>query len=245
MDLKLNGKRVLVTGSAGGCGLEIAKLFVQEQAQVILHGSRAREEKLQKLAEEIGAAGYVLGDLAIEEEVEQLWKDAGDVDILVNNAGVWPTAYVKEMETADFKKTLDINLIAPFILSRNFVNQRLEQGKKGKIINVVSQAAFHGSTTGHAHYAASKAGLVAFTVSLAREVAPSGIHVNAVAPGMMRTPMNEQALAEREADYIARIPLRRIADASEVANVVCFLASELSDYMTGATVDVSGGMLMR
>ena len=245
MDFGLEGKRVLVTGSAGGCGLEIAKILIQERASVILHGSPAREEKLKQLQAEIGAAGYVLGDLSKEEDVEALWKDAGEVDILVNNAGVWPTAYVREMQTDDFRRTLDINLVAPFILSRNFVNQRIEQGKKGKIINLVSQAAFHGSTSGHAHYAASKAGLVAFTVSLAREAAPYGIHVNAVAPGMMRTPMNEQALAEREDEYIARIPLRRIADASEVANVVCFLASELSDYMTGATVDVSGGMLMR
>jgi 3-oxoacyl-[acyl-carrier protein] reductase len=110
---------------------------------------------------------------------------------------------------------------------------------------MVSQAAFHGSTSGHAHYAASKSGLVGFTISLAREVAPNGINVNAVAPGMMRTPMNEQALKEREDEYIQRIPLRRIADASEVADVVVFLCSKQSDYMTGTTLDVTGGMLMR
>ena len=110
---------------------------------------------------------------------------------------------------------------------------------------MVSQAAFHGSTSGHAHYAAAKAGLVAFTVSLAREVAPNGINVNAVAPGMMRTPMNKSALSEREEQYLERIPLRRIAEPSEVASVVAFLCGGESDYMTGATLDVTGGMLMR
>jgi 3-oxoacyl-[acyl-carrier protein] reductase len=109
----------------------------------------------------------------------------------------------------------------------------------------VSQAAFQGATSGHTHYAASKGGLVTFTVSLAREVAKYGINVCAVAPGMARTPMNKDALAEREDDYLKRIPLGRIADPVEVANVVAFLASDKADYITGATIDVSGGMLMR
>lgn len=115
----------------------------------------------------------------------------------------------------------------------------------GKIVNIVSQAAFHGSTSGHAHYAAAKGGLVTFTVSLAREVAKYGINVNAVAPGMMRTPMNTKELAEREAEYVKRIPLGRISDPREVAYTVAFLASDKADYITGATIDVTGGMLMR
>ena len=112
-------------------------------------------------------------------------------------------------------------------------------------MNITSQAAFHGSTSGHAHYAASKAGVVSFTVSLAREVAPQGIRVNAVAPGMMTTSMAREALAQGEAEYLKRIPLGRIADPAEVAQVVVFLASEKAGYMTGATLDVTGGMLMR
>jgi 3-oxoacyl-[acyl-carrier protein] reductase len=102
---------------------------------------------------------------------------------------------------------------------------------------VVSQAAFHGSTSGHAHYAAAKGGVVTFTVSLAREVARHGINVTAVAPGMMRTPMNQKELAEREDKYIERIPLGRISDPKEVAYTVAFLASDKADYITGATID--------
>ena len=131
------------------------------------------------------------------------------------------------------------------MLAKNFCNQCRAEGRRGKIVNMVSQAAFHGSTSGHAHYAASKGGLVAFTVSLAREVAPFGINVNAVAPGMMRTPMNQDALRVREDEYLNRIPLRRIADPSEVAAAVVFLCGNQSDYITGATLDVTGGMLMR
>jgi 3-oxoacyl-[acyl-carrier protein] reductase len=112
-------------------------------------------------------------------------------------------------------------------------------------VNVSSSAAFIGSTTGHAHYAASKAGLVNFTVSLAREVAPHGIYVNAVAPGMMRTDMARSALEKREDQYLTRIPLGRIGDPAEVASMIVFLASERASYTTGATLDVSGGLLMR
>ena len=125
------------------------------------------------------------------------------------------------------------------------VRRWLDTGRTGAIVNIASQAAFHGSTSGHADYAASKAGLVTFTVSLAREVAPQGIRVNAVAAGMMATDMARDALAENEARYLERIPLGRIADPAEVARVAVFLASERASYMTGATVDVTGGMLMR
>ena len=246
MNYGLAGKRALVTGAADGCGKAIALLLAQEGVQVVLHDLSMKEEALKANAALCGnGATYLTADLSKEEEVEELFAKAGSLDILVNNAGVWPTAYVSEMTTAAFNKTMDINLIAPFILCRNFVNQCKAEGKKGKIVNMTSQAAFHGSTSGHAHYAASKAGLVTFTISLAREVAPLGINVNCVAPGMMRTPMNKEALEEREAAYLERIPLRRIADPKEVAAVVVFMCSNQSDYMTGTTLDVTGGMLMR
>ncbi len=246
MDYNLKGKRVLITGSADGCGKAIALEFAKEGAEIILHDLDFKKELLEETAKAIGnGCSFVTADLSNEQEVENISNKVGDIDILVNNAGIWPTAYVKDMTAEAFRKTLEINLIAPFILCRNFTNKWIAQNKKGKIINMVSQAAFHGSTSGHAHYAASKAGLVGFTVSLAREVAPNGINVNAVAPGMMRTPMNRDALAEREDSYLERIPLRRIADAAEVAKAVLFLASDSASYITGATIDVTGGMLMR
>ncbi len=245
MDHEIAGKRILVTGSAGGCGAAIAKALDEQDAILILHDIPQKEEALKEACAKYKNATYVTADLSDEASIEAMWDKVKGIDILVNNAGIWPTAYVREMTAESFRKTLEINLIAPFILCRNFVNERIAAGKKGKIINMVSQAAFHGSTSGHAHYAASKSGLVGFTISLAREVAPHGINVNAVAPGMMRTPMNEQALKEREDEYIQRIPLRRIADAAEVADVVVFLCSKQSNYMTGTTLDVTGGMLMR
>lgn len=246
MDYKINGKVALVTGAADGCGKAIAEKLAGEGVKVILHDLAFKTEALKKNAEAIGGgAEYVTADLSSTEEIEKMWEEVGEIDILVNNAGIWPTAYVVDMTVESFKKTMDIDLVAPFLLCKLFVNQCIASGKKGKIINMVSQAAFHGSTSGHAHYAAAKGGLVTFTVSLAREVAPYGINVNAVAPGMMRTPMNKAALEEREDEYLARIPLRRIADPSEVAAAVAFLAGCESDYMTGTTLDVTGGMLMR
>ena len=246
MDYGLKNKVVLVTGAADGCGKAIAKAFVAEGAKVILHDLAFKEDMLKANVLELGnGCSYVTADLSVESEVEEMWSKVGEIDCLVNNAGIWPTAYVKEMTSDAFRRTLEINLIAPFILCRNFVEQCTRLNKKGKIVNMVSQAAFHGSTTGHAHYAASKSGLVGFTISLAREVAAQGINVNAVAPGMMRTPMNKDALAQREDSYLERIPLKRIADASEVADAVIFLCSEKANQITGATMDVTGGMLMR
>ncbi len=245
MDYGLKGKRALITGAADGLGKCIANILAEEGVNVILHDLPQKEAMLKDNCSELAGSRYITADLSSAEQTESLWQQAEEPDILINNAGIWPSAYVTEMKTEAFKTTLDINLIAPFILCKNFVNSKIEKGEKGKIINMVSQAAFHGSTSGHAHYAASKSGLVGFTISLAREVAPYGINVNAVAPGMMRTPMNKEALSEREDEYLKRIPLRRIADPTEVANAVAFLAGNKSDYITGATLDVTGGMLMR
>ncbi len=246
MDYGLKNKVILVTGAADGCGKAIAKAFIEEGAKVIMHDLAIKETQLKANVKEFGEnAEYVTADLSSESEILKMWDKIGEIDCLVNNAGIWPTAYVKDMTVESFKKTIDIDLIAPFLLCKLFVNQCLDNNKKGKIVNMVSQAAFHGSTSGHAHYAAAKGGLVTFTVSLAREVAANGINVNAVAPGMMRTPMNKDALAEREDSYLDRIPLKRIADPAEVASVVTFLCSNEANYMTGTTLDVTGGMLMR
>lgn len=252
MELNLCGKAALVTGGSGGLGKAICELLAKEGANVILQ-YRSKEQEALDFAEYLKKeykvkALAVKADLSKDKEVEALFNIScekfGNINILVNNAGVWPKAYVKDMTVEDFDKTLKVNLQAPFILSKMMVNHLIEGNNKGKIINVVSQAAFHGSTTGHAHYAASKGGLVTFTVSLAREVAAHGINVNAVAPGIMKTDMVLNSGVDEEY-YINRIPLRRISEPEEVANTVLFLASDKADYITGATIDVTGGMLMR
>ena len=252
MDFGLKGKRALVTGSTGGVGEAIARILAQEGAKVIVSGRR--EERCRALASEIEAesgveAVAITADLSRRGEAERLFDEStkalGGLDILVNNAGVWPSAYVPEMELEEFDETLYLNLEVPFLLSKMLVKQLLAEKRRGKIVNIVSQAAFHGASTGHAHYAASKAGLVAFTVSLAREVAKQGINVNAVAPGMVETDMVKEAMEKRRDYYESRIPLGRCARPEEVAYPAVYLASDKSDYLTGITLDASGGMLMR
>lgn len=253
MDLGLGDKVAVVTGGSRGLGRAICLGLAAEGAKVAInyhrHGDKAAELVDRIRAEHGTDAVPVRGDVAEQADVSRMFDEAeaalGPLDILINNAGVWPTAYVKDMAEEEWRTTMELNLTGPFLTCREAVRRWLRSGRQGRIVNVSSQAAFQGSTTGHAHYAASKAGLVALTVSLAREVASQGIHVNAVAPGMMRTDMAQAALATDEDKYLARIPLQRIGDPSEIADVVTFLASERASYMTGATVDVSGGMLMR
>jgi len=260
MDLNLRDKVALVTGGSRGLGRAICVALAAEGAKVAVNYYRNREKKvdLRDEAEEVAAtirkdygisALPVPGDVGHGPDVPAMFdlieESLGPVDVLVNNAGVWPTAYVAEMDEAEWNATMQVNLTGPFLTCREAVRRWLAAGRTGRIVNVSSQAAFHGSTTGHAHYAASKAGLVNFTVSLAREVARHGIHVNGIAPGYMRTDMARDALEKNEQKCIERIPLGRIADPSEMAAVITFLCSDKASYMTGATVDVTGGMLMR
>ena len=251
MDYGLKGKNALVTGSTKGLGEAIVRVLAGEGANVIISG---RSEDLarnlaEKIQEEYGikAVGIPadLGKQGVAEELfDRSLEELGGLDILVNNAGIWPTAYVREMTLEDFDRTVYMNLEVPFLLSKMMVNHLIDQDRKGKIIQVVSQAAFHGSTTGHAHYASSKAGLVTFSKSLAREVAGYGINVNSVAPGMMETPMVKDALEKKRDYYVQRIPIGRVATPEEVAYCVAFLASNKADYLTGITIDATGGMLM-
>lgn len=252
MDYGLKGKNVLVTGSTKGLGEAVVRVLAGEGANVIISGRS--EDLARNLAEQIQQeygvkAVGIPADLGKKGAAEELFnrsiEELGGLDILVNNAGIWPTAYVREMTLEDFDRTVYMNLEVPFLLCKMMVNHLIGQEKKGKIIQVVSQAAFHGSTTGHAHYASSKAGLVTFSKSLAREVAGYGINVNSVAPGMMETPMVKDALEKKRDYYENRIPIGRVATPEEVAYCVAFLASNKADYLTGITIDATGGMLMR
>jgi len=260
MDLQLRGKTAIVTGGSRGLGCAICLGLAAEGAKVAINYYRDREKGIDladeaaDLAERIRAqhdtdALPVPGDMGRSEDIRQMFNLAeerfGPLDVLINNAGVWPTAYVKDMTEEQWNTTQRINLTGPFLSCREAVRRWLAAGRSGRIVNVASQAAFYGSTTGHSHYAASKAGLVTFSISLAREVAAHQIHVNCVAPGMMSTEMARQAIEENKQHYIDRTPLGRIADPAEIADVVVFLASNRASYMTGATVDVTGGMLMR
>ena len=254
MEYNIKGKTAIVTGSASGLGLAIVEKLVQEGVNVVVTGYKKHEDTDERIRQynKTVKAIFIKCDVGIEEEVNSLFdealKEMGSIDFIVNNAGIWMTSYIKDMKLEDFRRTLDVNLLGPFVLSKRFVNYCIDNNRKGRIVNLTSQAAFHGSTSGHAHYASSKAGLVGFTISLAREVAPYGINVNAVAPGIMETRMVSAIVdnPERKQKYIdERIPIGRVASPEEIARVIVFLLSSQADYITGATIDATGGMLMR
>lgn len=253
MDLQLQGKVALVTGGSRGLGRAISLALAAEGARVAINYQNSREQA-EAIAAEIRSrhrveAIAVPGNVAVENDVLAMFmaveQSLGPLDILINNAAVCPTRQVVDTTESEWTETLQVNLTGTFLTCREMVRRLKASGRGGRIVNVSSAAAFLGSTTGHAPYDASKGGMISFTISLAREVAPLGIAVNAVAPGMMATDMTSVTLSANLEKYLARIPLRRIGDPDEVAHVVLFLASSAASYMTGATVDVSGGLLMR
>ena len=253
MELGLSGKVAIVTGGSAGLGRGIARGLAAEGVNLILNyrsSGKKAEETAEKIRSEFGVKVVtVQADVSKEEDVKNLYKIAekelGIPDILVNNSGVCPVSMVRDMDFSEWQDVMAVNMGGVFLMSKEFVNCVERAGKGGRIINIVSQAAFNGSKNGKSHYAASKGGVVSFTHSLANEVSREGITVNAVAPGMMFTEMTRELLTKDMASYNAKIPMGRIAEVEEVANVVTFLASEAASYITGTTIDVSGGMFGR
>jgi 3-oxoacyl-[acyl-carrier protein] reductase len=253
MDLNLRNKNVLVTGGSRGIGSAICETFAQEGANVAFSYLNS-SEKAQALSAMLKTkyrinAVAAAADIGVEADVLKLIditeQTFGSIDILINNAAVCPSGPVTSYTAEIWEKTFATNVTGMFIASREVVNRLLMKQKSGAIVNIASQAAFRGSTTGHLPYDSSKGAMVAFTVGLAREVSAQGIRVNAVAPGLVLTDMVAKTWEERKERYLQNIPIHRIAEPREIADIVVFLASERASYITGATVDASGGMMMR
>ena len=256
LDLNLKDKVALVTGGSGGIGKAICLALAAEGAKVAVNYIDVgnQKEMAQAVAADIKEkfsvdADIFEADISSEEAVVKMYDDIvakfSKVDILVNNAAVCPVGPVRDMALNTWQQAMDVNLNGTFLCSREFVKLQVKKDLKGRLVNIVSQAAFRGSASGKSPYDASKGGIVTFTVALAREMAPYGVGVNAVAPGLVMTDMVAELINKDPEKYLNRVPLHRIAKPKEIADVVTFLASERSSYMTGATVDVTGGMLMR
>jgi 3-oxoacyl-[acyl-carrier protein] reductase len=252
MDLHLKGKAALVTGGSRGLGRAICLALAAEGAKVAVN-YRESAGKAQAVADEIvragGAAVAVQADVSSEAAVvamfDQMQAALGPVEILVNNAAYCPVVATAEITEAEWTRAFQVNMTGTFLCARELIRRLLPAGRKGRIVNISSQAAFRGSESGKTAYDASKGAIVAFTVSLAREMAKKGIAVNAVAPGLMYTEMLAPFVDANPAKFNARLPIGRLGLPEEVAAVVAFLASDRASFMTGATVDASGGMLMR
>ena len=242
-------KVALITGGTRGIGKEIAYTLAEENYDIIIN-YRTENEELMKLKKEIEQKRVrcllLKGDVSNFEDCKKLVEEAinriNHIDVLVNNAGITKDMLLMRMKPEDFNEVINVNLIGTFNMTKNVINYMMKE-RKGRIINVSSVVGISGNA-GQTNYAASKAVIIGFTKSLAKEVASRNILVNAIAPGFIQTDMTN-ILKENVKDEIAKtIPLKRMGTAKDVANVVKFLVSEDSSYITGQVIQVDGGMLM-
>lgn len=241
MDLK--EKVVFISGSSRGIGQAIAQAFAKAGSNVILNARTAVKPELVAQIESYGVkVAVVLGDISQASDVKRMVKEAyaafGQIDILVNNAGITNDKLLIGMKEADFASVIDVNLKGTFLMSQAFLKKMYKQ-KAGVIINLASVIGLHGNV-GQANYAASKAGVIGLTKSLAKEGALRNIRANAIAPGMIISDMTAVLSDKVKADIMTEIPLKRFGQADEVAQTAVFLAQ--NDYITGQVITVDGGM---
>ncbi len=246
--ISLDGRVAMVTGASQGIGRACAVALAKAGAQVALAARNAT--KLAEVAAEIEAAGgrampFEM-DLASEDSIKAVAKAAiahyGKIEILVNNGGITRDNLMLRMKLADWNAVLNTNLTGAFLLTQA-VSSSMLKARWGRIINISSVVAETGQA-GQANYAASKAGLIGLTMSLARELASRNITVNAVAPGYISTPMTDVLNDQQRSAMLTQIPLDRAGTPEDVANAVVFLASDQASYITGHVLDVNGGMHM-
>jgi len=241
----LQGKKALVTGASGGIGGAIAQVFNSQGAEVGLSGTRV--DALEALAGEIGSGAHVVpADLSSAEGVEQLVKDVmdamGGIDILINNAGLTRDNLAMRLKDEDWQTVLDVNLTSAFRLSRAVLRSMMK-ARWGRIIGITSIVGVTGNP-GQANYAASKAGMIGMSKSLAQEVASRGVTVNCVAPGFIATAMTDVLADEQKEKLNAGIPAGRMGAVEDIASACVYLASNEAAYVTGQTLHVNGGMAM-
>jgi len=246
MEINLEGKTALITGAAGGIGRTCAHLLAEAGARVAVADVNLQGAKETAAALDGGLAVYC--DVSNPEDVasmcETVISTCGGVDILVNNAGLISFKQgIRSLSVDEWTKMMNVNLMGAFLICRELADH-MKQRRSGKIISLSSMSARVGGIEAGLHYSISKAGLIGFTRSFAKEMGPFGVNVNAVAPGFILTEPVKKQLEGREEMLAAPIPLRRLGQPMDVAKVVLFLASSLSDYLTGLVIDINGGMYM-
>lgn len=243
----LEGKTAVITGASRGIGKGIALRFAAEGADIALTNIIDNEEFADTVKEiaslGVKAKGYV-SDASVytdaENVIDEIVKDFGRVDILVNNAGITRDTLLMRMTEEQWDQVITVNLKSVFNLTKAAIRPMMKQ-KNGSIINMSSVVGL-GGNAGQANYAASKAGILGFTKSVAKELGSRNVRCNAIAPGFILTEMTSRLPDDVKSDWIAKIPLRRGGLPEDVANVALFLASDLSSYVTGQTISVCGGM---
>lgn len=243
MDLK--GKVTFITGSTRGIGLAIAKAFAQAGANIVLNGRSAISAELIGEIEAFGVKCIgVSGDISDFEEagrmIQETQEKLGPITILINNAGITNDKLMLRMKPEEFDQVLKINLVGTFNMTQQVLKKMLKQ-REGAIINLSSVSGLIGNV-GQANYAASKAGVVGFTKSVAREVAPRGITCNAIAPGFIQTDMTDVLSDKVKEQVTQNIPLQRFGQVEDVAQTAIFLAK--NPYITGQVINVDGGLVM-
>ena len=241
--IDLTGKTAVITGASRGIGRTIAEKLHQAGAKVILIARN--EEKLKEISETLRNCLYFPLDITDRQKVTETFKEIqkeNQIDILVNNAGITKDNILMMMKEEEIDEVIDTNLKSVFFITKQVVRKMLKQ-RSGRIINITSIIGLMGNP-GQSNYAASKAGIIGFTKSLAKEIGSRNITVNAIAPGFIETDMTKDLPEENKKAMLESIPLKRTGTREDVANAVLFLASDLASYITGTVINVSGGMYM-
>ena len=242
--MNLKNKKVIITGATGGIGYSLVKKFTENGSIVLATGTK--EEKLNSLKNKFSNIHIQKFDLDQHKNIESFIEDAsnklGGLDILVNNAGITLDNISIRLTEENWKKVLDINLTSTFLMCKSAIKKMIKN-KSGKIINITSIVG-HTGNFGQTNYSASKAGIVAFSKSLALEYAKKNININCVSPGFIKTEMTDKIPEEYKTKLISRIPAGDLGTGDDVSNCVAFLASDMANYINGETIHVNGGMYM-
>ena len=241
----LNSKNIIVTGASGGIGNSIIKKLNDCGANILASGTRI--EKLQELKKNFKNIKILKFDISQSEKIEEFIENAtkelgGSLDCLVNNAGITQDNLAIRMSLVEWQKVININLTSTFLMSK-FSIKKMLKNKSGKIINITSVVG-HTGNLGQANYAASKAGIIAMSKSLAIEYGKKNININCISPGFIKTAMTDKIDDKFKEAIISKIPLGRLGEPDDIANAVLFLASNQSNYINGETLHVNGGMYM-